>query len=97
MMQSRNRDKWRQSLNSVPDAPRAVIQNAFGAAVTRESNRRNIDENQRLTFYKLPGCGRANCFAFIWQTGKEIRRYVSVEGDKSSSAYRAGDASQSKH
>ena len=32
----------------------------------------NIHENQTFTFHKLPGCRRVDCFAFIWQTGKEI-------------------------
>jgi Putative peptidoglycan binding domain len=28
----------------------------------------------------VPGCRRVDCFAFIWQTGKEIRRHVAVQG-----------------
>ena len=54
-------------------------------------------KTKRGTFYKLPGCRRGDCFAFIWQAGQEIRRHVARQRDKSSSAYHAGNASQSKH
>src|SRR5438477_6337199 len=52
----------------------------------------NIHENQTFTFHKLPGCRRLDCFAFIWEAGKEIRRHVAVQLEKSGSANDAGDA-----
>ena len=56
----------------------------------------NIDENQTFTFYKLPGCRRGDCFAFIWQTSEEICRHVTLQGDNSNSAHHPGHAAQSK-
>src|SRR4029077_5425935 len=81
---------------SIPGMPITATQNAFGTTLTRESKRRKyIHENQTFIFHKLPGCRRVDCFAFIWQTGEEIRRHVAVQGDKSSSAHHASDAQRS--
>jgi hypothetical protein len=61
----------------------------WGSSYDRIKRGGNIYENQMFTFHKLPGCRRVDCFAFIWQTGKE------VQGEKSSAAHHAGDAQRS--
>ena len=50
-------------------------------------------KTKAFTFHKLPGCRRVDCFALIWQAGKEIHRHVAVQ--EKSSAHHAGDAQRS--
>jgi hypothetical protein len=55
----------------------------LGAAVTRESKQEEISmKTKRLLFISCLAAGALNCFAFIWQTGKEIRRHVAVKAKR---------------
>ena len=77
MVQSRNRGKSRQSPRFNSGHAHRGDSECFGTALTTGIKRGgNIHENQKFTFHKLPGCRRVDCFAFIWQTGKEIHRHV---------------------
>ena len=70
----------------------------WGSSLRRNQRGGKYHLNQTFTFHKLPGCKRIDCFAFVWQTGKEIRRHVAVQGETSANdTSDAQRSSQSKH